>query len=1195
MPARPSPWPIVVWAALVAGCAAPVMPSPDAGGTPDAGPSDLTAPTIRDTTPAEGVFDVARDAELVVRFSEPMAPAVGTITVAPGGSVRRPTDGEWDAAGSTLRIPGTFPWPSGEVTLSFGADFADRAGNALAPDVVTFTTVDDVAPTVTATVPTEGAVGLSARLGRVELAFDEPMRAEVGTIDVLGGAATVGAAEWSADTRAVAFPVADLEYLRDYQVVLRGFRDGAGNLLDGTPVLGDGVIDFSTGPDLEGPRVVRGEPAEGQLDVNPADTLSILVTFDEAMDAGTSEVTLSGGGLDVPLVGTWTGSARVLRVSVAGRLDFGVPYALDLTALRDRAGNAIDEVAYLGDGALDFTVGLDAFLPFVQASTPAEGETDVSYADISDVSLTFSEAMDTTVTRVPLESGGAPVDLTGVWASPTELVVDVLGRLGAGRAVSLDLRGMRDQRGNLLDASHRILMDGRLDFTTSAPAGDGCRDPLTVAEATATGDEHVWTIGSLDGATRDGGTASCDANGTAANGTDVLVRYDKVSGTTGSGGRYLRIVLDGGSGTATTVPYDVAVMTGAACDPLAAPVSCQSNAAFQETFLDLPAGPVWIWLARTALSTSAATVTLTVSEVSPPRLEGDSCDAPYTSASAIYTAPTATDPVHHFAIPQNVLRSVDVTSTTNVAPNTFACDPLVGHGIDGVVRFDKPDDASVLSVSAHRTAGTDTLDFGVFSACDPAAPGARALGCETNVGSTGTPFLLDVPAGPVWLWVADTATTVSRSSSTWLTNAGVTIDVEVIPDVATGEMCSRAFAASVGANAVAGTSDARLEAPPCIGSVWAVEWYLVRTTDDVLVVSSDVPGAIAAVDPVTHVELACAPDAQAAPLSRVLPVGTDVCIAVQMDSGIGSFTVAMASYDGLGSRPPVDLGILPPLTATGTSEESVAGDFWMAVAPDVLLMRHISSAVMDVGRAGGERAVRRGVSDGVSSANLGRVGVVSGGALFSFTTSGASSTSRVHRLWDGRSAFWTPTVWDLAPSYVTSPVQAAATDGSSGIVYVTDGATPSFYRISTLAPSTPVLLGSNTSISGVRGLALDDQYLYVTASALGSAGVFRLSRADVSATPELLAFSTTFSTSTSQATPMAVDAATAPRYLYVRNQYGEVEAFAEPAGPLPRYLGPVIDRGRAGDWAMTLDPATGQLYLFETESDADGVWLRYDP
>lgn len=1183
-------------------CERTADPVNDAGPAPDGGPSDRVAPTIRETAPADGDEGVARDAELVVRFSEPMDGEVGSVRIAPGGTVLSAASGEWDEAGNVLTLRPTSPWPAGEVTLTFEADFRDLAGNALEESSIDFTTVDDIAPRVVETTPAEGATGVSARLDAIVVRFDEPMRATEGTLDVLGGSATLGAPEWSADGTTVTFPVADLEYEREYDVTLRGFVDVSGNRFDESPYVEDGVLDFSTGADEDSPRVLRAEPTEGQVDVNPADASAILVTFDEVMDTSVSEVTLSDGTESSTLTGTWTGSGRIFRVETAGLLAFDATYALDLRGLRDRAGNAVDPVTYLADGRLDFTVGLDAFMPFVRASSPAEGEIDVSYAETSEVSLSFSEAMDTSITTVTLSGGPAPVEVEGTWISDTELVLDVAGRLSPGATMTLDLTAMRDTRGNALDATHRYLADGRLDFSTGAPIGEGCADPLTIAEATLMDGAYTWSVTSRQGAVRDGGNAYCDHSATSANGTDVLIRYEKTSDAASAGGRYLRVVLDGSTGTSTgTNAFDMAVASGATCDPTAIPAVCRSNQAFQQIDIDLAAGPVWIWVSRTTSSTTTVSATVTVTEVEPPAVEGESCDAPFTSASPIYAPPSGTGATHTFTIPRNSLRSIDIGPYSNVAPNLFSCDTALGHGIDGVVRFDKPDDTSVLRVSARRTDGSDSFNLEVFDGCD--ASSATSLGCRTGVTTTAQELLVDAPAGPVYVWVGDTLTTVSRSSSEWQYNPEITLDVEVIPDVGTGEICSRAHEAAVGANAVAGTSDLRLNPPSCFGDASPVEWYRLRTTQDVLFVSADAAGGLALLDPASAGEIACVPDGQARTLTRVLPVGTDVCIAVEVGRGITSLQVSGQAYDGLGSTPPVDLNILRPLSTSGTSEESATSDYWMVVNDSTLMMRHTFSAIMDVSRTGNERAVRRGTDDGIvtstsgtSIQNVGRTAVAVDGALFTFNTSTGTTGFRVHRMWDGRSPFWSPISWDVGATYGSDEIQAAARDGStSNILYVTDNGPTVFYRISTVGPSTPQVVGTSMLLDDVRGMVADDQFVYVVATVDSERGVWRIPRADVGAEPFALARTTSFSTSTTQATAMEVDSLTAPRNLYVRNAAGEVEAIIDPAGASPFYLGPVIERGRSGDFAMTLDHATGELFLFETETVSTGTWLRYDP
>lgn len=1188
----------VLWAFTA--CGPSGEPDPDAGDR-DTGAGDTIAPTVVETTPGEGATGVARDAELVVRFSEPMAREAGLIRIMPTGASLAASQGQWDSENRTLRVRPAGLWPSGAVTVTLGEEFEDLAGNALVPFELRFETVDDIRPVVVSTSPEENATGISARLGEIVVRFSEAMRTSQGTLEALGGAATFGAPTWSADATTVTFPVSDLEYERDYEVSLRDFVDANGNALAAGEYLEDGVLDFSTGPDTDGPRVVHSLPAEGQLDVNPAATTEIVVTFDEAMDTTIAVVTLSDGTTEHTLTGTWAENGRVLRVHLNDvTLAYATSYRLDLRAMRDFAGNAIDEEAYLVDGHLDFVVGPDEFLPFVVASTPAEGATDVAYRELDTIAITFSEAMDTSVTTAVLSGGPAPVELSGTWTRPTELVLESAGRIAAGVTLTLDLTRMRDEHGNALDTTHAYLGDGRLDFTTSAPLGEGCLDALTTAQAAAVDGAYVWTIGSLQGLVRDGGTSVCDSNGASDNGTDVLIRYDKVSGAPGTGGRYLRIVLDASTGTPTGAnPFDISVMTGPGCDPSATPLQCRPNAAFHHLDLDLPAGPVWIWVSRTTRSDTLVNATITVSEVDPPRIEGDSCDLPFTTSSAIYTPPSGPGEPHLFSVPANSLRSVDIGPTTASSPSVFSCGSSP-HGIDGVIRFDKPDDASVLRVNAQRVGSGDSLHFEVFDACDATASTTQSFGCHTPVSTTPRELILDVPQGPLYFWFGDTSTTVSRASSAWRLNPQFEVAIEVVPDVAAGEICSRAIEAMAGVNAVTGTSDQRFHAPSCFGASSNVEWYRVRTSDEVLLLEADGSGGLALMDPSDMRELACIADSSAHSLARLFPVGTELCVGVEMGRGITQLTVSGQTYTGIGSKPPVDLGILRPFNAAGTGEEPVDTSYWMVVSDSRLFMR-IVGGVMEVSRAGGERAILRDEDDGVTQwstdGTVGPAAVVRGNALFAFNRVDEPDAVRIHRLWDGSSVFWEPVPWDTAPSYVFATVNAATAEGTSDILYVIGGfSAANFYRISSLAAGAPQHVGTNTRLSEARGIAVDGTYVYVNAAVDGVRGIYRVPVADVAAEPRLVAAMPSLPTDSEVGTAMAIDSGSTPPTLFVRNRSGEVEAIIDPGGAKPLHLGPVITRGRGGNaGAMAFDPTTRQLYLFETQTNSNGVWLRYDP
>src|SRR5688500_13503016 len=145
------PWLGIFLVCCGAGCDGPTLVTPDSG-SDDAARSDRAAPTLRDSTPADGDTDVARDAERVSRFSEPMA-RVGTVRIEPDGDTAG--GAIWDASGSTARITPLAGWPPGEVTVSLH-DFSDLAGNPLAATTISFVTVDDVGPRVIEATPTEG-------------------------------------------------------------------------------------------------------------------------------------------------------------------------------------------------------------------------------------------------------------------------------------------------------------------------------------------------------------------------------------------------------------------------------------------------------------------------------------------------------------------------------------------------------------------------------------------------------------------------------------------------------------------------------------------------------------------------------------------------------------------------------------------------------------------------------------------------------------------------------------------------------------------------------------------------------------------------------------------------------------------------------------------------------------------------------
>lgn len=241
-------------------------------------------------------------------------------------------------------------------------------------------TGDATAPTVTATVPARGAEGLApGALTQVSLTFSEPMDPAAGTL-VPSGGLELGAPTWSGDT--LTAPVTRIGHDAALSVELKGFKDVAGNALDGTVLLGNGALAFRTGTDRPRPTVTASSVAEGARGEYPVELYHdvqggragvyfrkrLSLTFSAAMQRALAQVRLEHRtDTSVPprlLTGEWSEDGRVLSVTLPAPEEGGPPleeesaYALDVSSLRGaEVGNRLDATAFLGDGKLDFTTG----------------------------------------------------------------------------------------------------------------------------------------------------------------------------------------------------------------------------------------------------------------------------------------------------------------------------------------------------------------------------------------------------------------------------------------------------------------------------------------------------------------------------------------------------------------------------------------------------------------------------------------------------------------------------------------------------------------------------------------------------------------------------------------------------------------------------------------------------------------------
>jgi hypothetical protein len=154
----------------------------------------------------------------------------------------------------------------------------------------------------------------------------------------------------------------------------------AGDTQAGTDAGTDAGMDAGD-PQVPRTSVTRSQPAEGSQGLYPVEMYYdgaasrpgvylrkvLTVTFSGPMAPSPAQVTLSNR-TDTSveprsLTGQWSEDHRTLTVTIPAPEEGGPPleasssYVVDLTKLKDAAGNPLDGAPVLGDGKLDFTTG----------------------------------------------------------------------------------------------------------------------------------------------------------------------------------------------------------------------------------------------------------------------------------------------------------------------------------------------------------------------------------------------------------------------------------------------------------------------------------------------------------------------------------------------------------------------------------------------------------------------------------------------------------------------------------------------------------------------------------------------------------------------------------------------------------------------------------------------------------------------
>jgi hypothetical protein len=687
--------------------------------------------------------------------------------------------------------------------------------------------------------------------------------------------------------------------------------------------------------------------------------------------------------------------------------------------------------------------------------------------------------------------------------------------------------------------------------------------------------------------TVDDGSNTCPGSNPTS--VDAVIRYTKTTPSASDGGSFLRVLVESHE-TISSAWMSVAVLRDE-CDPEVAGlgparIRCVDDHNPQTLFLDVGPGDYYVWLSRfTGSDFRGANVRI---EEVPAAPEGETCVAPYdtTTGDPIYTAPASPGGVHTWTLPPAAVVSVDHAVAYN-GPGAMACDIDFGEpdgsiGADAVVRLSKTSSSSVGWLLVENAESHDVMAE-VRDRCEPVDPiESAACGGPIRTPTSGDPRYLEAvltgPAGPRYLWLA--------SHKAYNDFPGAAVRYQEI-EPGPGDTCATAIPLAVGVTTpVTADRPHRLPPPSCFARSESVTWYRFTTTTRFTHVTTDAPSSAAAVRALGGSEIECRTPIGGDTMKLFLPPATEVCFAVASGGALSSIRIDAFTYSGnLGNV--TNLAIDRPLQPSGTPRPIIAGT-WLAVSPTTLYMGIGSQGVLFAPRSG--RTIADFRDD--FTTQLGSDGISIGESLFGLDD--AASGDRLHRLVDGSGA-WSPVPWDSGSAYAAIRMDAIAYDGAN-LIYATDWSATQptrFYSHSPAASGPATLLGSTNLVRNASGLAADASFFYVVAqtdATVATEGIYRISRADLAAPPVRLAALDVNNTRAS----IEIDDLASARYLYFVSLEGTVDVIADPGGASPLHLGSIARDLDSTNGPMTIDRASGAIYVFETTSASTGNFVRLE-
>jgi hypothetical protein len=450
------------------------------------GPPDTTAPTLSAQSPAANAVQFPLLNNVTATFGEAVLGVDDTSFVLQGpGGVAVPATVTYNVNTRVATLNPTAALASDtRYTVTLADSIVDLADNPFAGTSWSFSTIDTVAPTVTAKSPAADASGVGAT-ANVTATLSEAVTGVDGTSFVLrdaDGALVPAAVSYDAASRVATLdPTAALSSSSRYTVSLAGtVADRAGN------PLADISWSFTTA-DSVAPTVTATSPAANATGVSA--TSNVTATFSEAVTgvgAGSFVLKDAAGGT-VPSTVSYDAAAKVATLDPTAALASGTRYTATLTSgVVDGAGNPI------AGSTWSFTTA-DTVAPTVTAKSPAANSTAVS--ETGNVAATFSEGVQgvSGTTFTLKNAAGTAVASTVTYNATTRVAtLDPTAALAKDTKYTATLTG---GAAALRDAAKNPLATTSWTFTTGPAPTVSARTPAAKATGVSTTGNLTATFG----------------------------------------------------------------------------------------------------------------------------------------------------------------------------------------------------------------------------------------------------------------------------------------------------------------------------------------------------------------------------------------------------------------------------------------------------------------------------------------------------------------------------------------------------------------------------------------------------------------------------------------------------------------------------------------------------------------------------